>query len=883
MKNCIYVILAVLFVSFQQGVTYASTQCVDGVDNDEDTFVDELDEGCLGVWDEKAPMITARGGLKAAVLDGEIYAIGGRSSDFPENNLATVEAYNPATDAWRVSVAMAQGRLSPVTEVINGKLYAMAGLNKVQQDGIFEILNSVEVYDPEMGTWVFKAPMPNGRYGASSAVVDDIIYVFGGSDKNSDALDNLEGYNTLMDSWGTYAAIPTPRTASGAVALEDKIYVIGGQSASAESLDVVEVYDPMNNSWSLVKSLPTPVVSPGVAVVNGLLYVYGGHSRGANGTTYVDSVYVYSTSTDSWSGRGKMLTARSQFGSIALSGKLYSIGGGTYDGQAVFHDNLEVFTPSVTEGVVLPSEELDPLILQYVPKLAMHEDEDYLPMDVGVFVEGSSLWDGKGSLEEDVLLKNADELTFAEFESILENVADTGGNTQEYYLAYSDPENSASVDTDAALTKYEANVATNTVYYRKMEDGEYTVLQYWYFYAMNNWKDHKGFNNHEGDWESVFIYLKTDDIEGGPEYIAYSAHHNDGYSQDNFWQYGSVRREWWSDDVQRDGDQVLSYVSFGSHANYPNNGSDGEHKTSSKIDQTSSKGDTLDGADFLHGNELNSTSPFWMEYEGRWGADLLDILDMSSGPKGPKFSAVSGHKRFSNPVEWAGIDLIDKIKLAANQAWVLFEKTGVVMNFISTVPEGVEILVEPYPEWISFGSLPEGVTLLPGFWDISSDLINGAFEVEVSFPYNQEVVAEMGGKANRLSVYFYNELEDAWEQQESIVDELEETVSFRTTHFSRYALGFTQEELTLESLFAQLKQDIKDTDLRSYKKKRLVRYVRLVEVFAQEENVHMHRVASKLLQKLERQITRYENTEKLAEQEAQKLYITIGKITILLQ
>ena len=45
---------------------------------------------------------------------------------------------------------------------------------------------------------------------------------------------------------------------------------------------------------------------------------------------------------------------------------------------------------------------------------------------------------------------------------------------------------------------------------------------------MNNWLAKGGTNNHEGDWESVFIFLNKKTEE--PEYVAFedNAHLNDG-------------------------------------------------------------------------------------------------------------------------------------------------------------------------------------------------------------------------------------------------------------------------------------------------------------------------------------------------------------------
>lgn len=81
-------------------------------------------------------------------------------------------------------------------------------------------------------------------------------------------------------------------------------------------------------------------------------------------------------------------------------------------------------------------------------------------------------------------------------------------------------------------------------YARYVEGRSGRALQYWYCYVYNDF-----LNNHEGDWEMATIVLGGDDR---PVEVAYSNHH------------GGLRLPW--EEVRRDGDHPLLYVSRGSHA-----------------------------------------------------------------------------------------------------------------------------------------------------------------------------------------------------------------------------------------------------------------------------------------------------------------------------
>ncbi len=55
-----------------------------------------------GTWIAKAPIPTPRGGLAVGVVNGILYAVGGRvdHEDGRWEYLPTVEAYDPSTNSW---------------------------------------------------------------------------------------------------------------------------------------------------------------------------------------------------------------------------------------------------------------------------------------------------------------------------------------------------------------------------------------------------------------------------------------------------------------------------------------------------------------------------------------------------------------------------------------------------------------------------------------------------------------------------------------------------------------------------------------------------------------------------------------------------------------
>jgi N-acetylneuraminic acid mutarotase len=124
-------------------------------------------------WVSKAPMHVARSGLGVAVVNGKIYAIGGRvlvyqdQSRVESKEVNTNEEYDPAANTWTYKKSMPTPSSLFAIAVYNDKIYCM-GSGKNQ------------VYNPANDTWENKTAMPTERIMASANVVNGKIYVIGG-------------------------------------------------------------------------------------------------------------------------------------------------------------------------------------------------------------------------------------------------------------------------------------------------------------------------------------------------------------------------------------------------------------------------------------------------------------------------------------------------------------------------------------------------------------------------------------------------------------------------------------------------------------------------------------------------------------------------------
>jgi hypothetical protein len=277
-----------------------------------------------------APMPTARQDLVAALgSDGLVYAIGGWVYE-GSDTLATVEAYNPATNTWvtRAPLPSANRSMTAVAHP-DGRIYVIGG-------GTMNV-----AYNPATNTWSTRAAMPTARdWPAAALGPDGLIYVMGGTTfihPNHLTLSTVEAYNPATNSWTTKASLPGGRWAfSAATGSDGRIYVFGGYRHGDFVIAEVDAYDTTTNTWIERANMPIDRWMHGaVAAPDGRIYVMGGD--GAAG-----AADAYDVATNAWIPRAPM-SNRSEVG-FALGPNLliYAIGGSDATGSL---STVQAFDP----------------------------------------------------------------------------------------------------------------------------------------------------------------------------------------------------------------------------------------------------------------------------------------------------------------------------------------------------------------------------------------------------------------------------------------------------------------------------------------------------------------------------------------------------------
>jgi N-acetylneuraminic acid mutarotase len=270
-------------------------------------------------WAQRADMPTPRFSLAAGAVDDAsgsiLYAIGGMSNEDSDtrHSLATVEAYNVATNTWTTKASLPV----PLQETngvgrISGKLYISGGYNLVaNSDGPVQS-KALYMYNPRLDTWTRKADMPHAVNRGITGVIDGKLYVLVGECRSDGCptafTRRLWRYDPATNKWDlSLPSCPGSHSRGAGGVINGKFYVVGGGGPTNVAGDRLHVFDPATNSWTEKARLPAAEYSMAAAVKGGRLWVVGG---GSTVDPWTGAVYAYTPATNKWTQQAPMPTPR---------------------------------------------------------------------------------------------------------------------------------------------------------------------------------------------------------------------------------------------------------------------------------------------------------------------------------------------------------------------------------------------------------------------------------------------------------------------------------------------------------------------------------------------------------------------------------------------
>ncbi len=273
-------------------------------------------------WVARAPMPLPRREFATAMLNGRVYVLGGgdtQAGTIPAPATATVQVYDPATNAWTSGTDMPTAVYNHAAAALGGKIYVVGGRTD-HAPGIA----TLQVYDPVAGTWSTAADLPASVDGLAATAAGGLLYALGGSGGGSKTA-SVSAYDPATNLWTARANLLSPASNLAAVTVNDAPLVLGGYGSASDTgyFRLAQQYDAGTNAWTQRTDMIQPRSDFAAALIGTTVYVAGG----GNWDPALPDLAVYDVTGDSWSAKTPMPVDLAWPRGEAVNGKLYVFDG----------------------------------------------------------------------------------------------------------------------------------------------------------------------------------------------------------------------------------------------------------------------------------------------------------------------------------------------------------------------------------------------------------------------------------------------------------------------------------------------------------------------------------------------------------------------------
>ena len=265
-------------------------------------------------WEKGAPAPVGRCVHTAVWLNGLVYVGGGIETGTKASYI--INCYDPVTNSWNFSIntpfyrfAMTTvnnelliaggkdksakttnqvlfGQLKKYTKMITARSAGVAAGHQGMliitggEDDKGKTLSSTELFDSNSGQWYMCSDLPQPHYLLRAVIVDNVLYVFGGVDKDDSPAVFSAPLNTLSRhqlKWSTNQDTPWCRSAPVSVN-GTHLLIVGGRS-NIEHKTISDIYklNKVTHSWKAIGHIPSArYSSAAVSIADNRVIVIGG-------------------------------------------------------------------------------------------------------------------------------------------------------------------------------------------------------------------------------------------------------------------------------------------------------------------------------------------------------------------------------------------------------------------------------------------------------------------------------------------------------------------------------------------------------------------------------------------------------------------------------
>ena len=233
----------------------------------------EIYDSGADTWGSAADLPAPRHHSMSVAVDGLVYLLGGFGDSF--DPWATGWVFEPQPNGWGEIANLPLSVGAGAAAEIEGIIYVAGGV---------PLGTSLYAYDPRADTWGTLPSMTQPREHTAAVAFEGDLWVLGGRWEEA-MLNSVEIFDTETGSWSGGPSMQEARSGFGATVLGDSIYVGGGEvfgqsnGFASTALETVERFD--GERWTFVEPLPRPLHGAPLVTVGATIYLLSGSIEAA--------------------------------------------------------------------------------------------------------------------------------------------------------------------------------------------------------------------------------------------------------------------------------------------------------------------------------------------------------------------------------------------------------------------------------------------------------------------------------------------------------------------------------------------------------------------------------------------------------------------------
>ena len=230
-----------------------------------------------------------------------------------------IHCYDPVNNSWRSSINTPYSYFAMTT--LNNKLLIAGG-----RDISYRVTNQIlTMNDGQLKNYT---KMTTGRLNATATGHQGMLIITGGRDVKWNTLSSTELFDSNNGQWYICSDLPIPHDSLQSVIVDNILYLLGGLNKDVYASPAVftaslDTLSRHQLNWKAYQDTPWGLSAP-VSVHGTHLLIVGGYNRPGTKTT---NIYKLNKVSHSWEAIGHIPLARNSVAAVSTGDKIIVIGG----------------------------------------------------------------------------------------------------------------------------------------------------------------------------------------------------------------------------------------------------------------------------------------------------------------------------------------------------------------------------------------------------------------------------------------------------------------------------------------------------------------------------------------------------------------------------